>query len=97
MLLREINNNSTESDIEQAIQQANYKNLDERQLLKEYKYCTRWNLKYPNNNTIKLALCEVRLLLKLSDVNNKLKLLDDMLSHNGKYYTPFNVANQLRV
>lgn len=97
MLLREINNNSTELDIEQAIQQANYKNFDERQLLKEYKYCTRWNLKYPNNNTIKLALCEVRLLLKLSNVNYKLKLLDDMLSYEGKYYTASLAANQSRV
>lgn len=85
MLLREINNNSTELDIEQAIQQANYKDFDERQLLKEYKYCTRWNIKYPRNNTIKLALCEVRLLLKLSDVNNKLKLIDDMSHHVGNY------------
>lgn len=97
MLLREINNNSTELDIEQAIQQANYKNFDERQLLKEYKYCTRWNLKYPNNNTIKLALCEVRLLLKLSNVNYKLKLLDDMSPYVGQYYTASLAANQLRV
>ncbi len=97
MLLREININSTELDIEQAIQQANYKNFDERQLLKEYKYCTRWNMKYPNNNTIKLALCEVRLLLKLSNVNNKLKLLDDMSPYVGKYYTSCNVDNQLKL
>jgi hypothetical protein len=97
MLLHEINMNSTESEIEQAIQETNYKNFDERQLLKEYKYCTRWNMKYPRNNTIELALFEIRLLLKLSNVNYKLKLFDEMSPYVGKYYTASFVANQLRL